>query len=661
MYTEQLKPICAPLAENEAMLERYQAHLSEYIEAIDAALMPEAYRKAVENGDAAAAVREAAAYYRKRPDSTSPRGKYSDDIIAAADRAVKGGVTVVGIDHTFENGRMDFYFDATKTLPARNYEWVWQLNRHVYWYDMAAAYRQTQDETYAAAFERQMLDWVAQTTCPEANWNSPGSAWRTIECGIRLLGAWQVAFETFRKSESVHDASLLIMLASMRAQALHLVNHPHYGNWLMMESTGVFAVGALFPEFKESEMFRTIASTRFIKELEDQILPDGMHNELTPDYQNVVWSCAINIHDIAKSKGYDTVFPPRFFELLEKNVRAAILLSTPGFTQPRTNDCYTVPTQRFTGNAQMALPYKPEYEFVNTCRAAGRPPEGEIASAYLPWAGMCAMRSDWGADAAYCLFDVGPLGRMHCHQDKLNINIYQGGEELIFDDGGGTYENSPRRVYGKSAYDHNTVLVDGMGQNRSEPLISDAPIDAGWISCDAFDYARGTYDDGFGENMEKAAVHTRQVRFEKSGFFVVRDDLVSADGNEHEYELLFQVNATSADEVTQYPGAIVSDCGKTYDVLIVPLNGEAESPTSLVSGQTEPALRGWYLGRNEEKPHPALTVSRKSPVCREYTFTSLIVPVRRGDALPEICVDGNLLNVTLKGKKTVIDLSALNA
>ena len=661
MNTEEIRETCVPLAESESALDKYQRHLLELFDAINPAAMSQSYRNAAESGNADACISEAAAFFRSKPDIIVPRlSIVREDAIAAADRAVHGQVRVINIDHTFENGRFDYYFDATAALPARNYEWVWGLNRHSFWYDMAAAYRQTHDETYAAAFERQMLDWVAQTDCPETDWNAPGSAWRTIECGIRLMGSWQIAFETFRKSESVRDTSLLIMLASMRRQALHLVRHPHIGNWLMMESTGVFAVGALFPEFMEATAFRDIAATRFLKELDEQILPDGMHNELTPDYQSVVWNCAVNIHDIAKAQGYEKVFPPRFYDLLEKSVRAAILLSTPAFTQPRTNDCYTIPTTSFTGNAGRVLPLKPEYEFVNTRRASGNPPEGETASAFLPWAGMCAMRSEWGEDAAYCLFDVGPLGRMHIHQDKLNINIYKGGEELIFDDGGGQYEISPARTYGLSAYDHNTVLVDGMGQNRREPLISADPIDAGWASCSAFDYARGVYDDGFGKAMEKMAVHTRQVRFEKSGFFVVRDDLVSRDGRDHEYELLFHLNTTRAHAVDRYPGAVMSDFERTYDVLIIPINGRGETPTALISAQTEPVMRGWYVGRNEETLHPALTVSRKSPLCRDHTFTTLIVPIRRDGALPGISINGDKLTVTTAQRTTNIDLSALN-
>ena len=102
-------------------------------------------------------------------------------------------------------------------------------------------------------------------------------------------------------------------------------------------------------------------------------------------------------------------------------------------------------TEKRTLSAAEMFGNLPEYAFVNTKRAEGAPPAGETASAFLPYAGFAVMRSDWSADAAYLCFDVGPLGMGHMHQDKLNIILFKGDEELLYDDGGGQYEISPAR------------------------------------------------------------------------------------------------------------------------------------------------------------------------------------------------------------------------
>lgn len=656
-----LLPIVQPLAENEDAATKYASHLAELFSSIRPEAIGKAYQTALALEDIPTAIKACASHFRAKPDAGAPSLKSREGYSkVVADRAVRGEMREINIDWRFENSRINYLFDPTALKGPRNHEWLWQLNRHSFWWHMAAAYLDTGDETYATAFEGQLLDWIAQTDCPADHWNAPGSAWRTIECGIRLMGSWQIAFQTFRHSTSVSDLSLLLMLASMRRQAAHLIAHPHIGNWLMMESTGVFAFSALYPEFIEAEEFRKTAVSRFLSEMDQQILPDGMHNELTPDYQSVVWGCATNIYDIACHEGYKHEFPQHFIELMKMTVHAAILLSTPAFTQPRTNDCYTIPTQRFTGRAAQILSPCEEYDFINSNRVKGQPPEGKTASAILPYAGFCIMRSGWDKDSAYLCFDVGPLGRMHEHQDKLNINIYKGSQELIFDDGGGQYEISESRQYGLSAHDHNTVLVDGMGQNRHEPRIALDPIDAKWETNDRFDYAQGLYSDGFGPDMLRLATHTRRIRFEKPDFFCVQDQLASADGNAHEYEVLFHLNTLKASRLDHLPGAVISDFGGDWDVLILPIPDAEENEPTLVSGQTTPCMRGWYVGRNEETLHKAITVGRKSRHVHTHTFNTLIFPIQRNTPLPCVQKEGSRLTVVFVGQAHEIDLSALD-
>lgn len=110
----------------------------------------------------------------------------------------------VNIPWKFPEGRVNFLFDPTAVEGPVNHEWLWQLNRHGYWGDMAKAFASTGDAKYARQFNIQLRDWVAQTDCP-AQWNGPGSAWRTIEAGLRLMGSWPVAFDIFRHSPEFTD------------------------------------------------------------------------------------------------------------------------------------------------------------------------------------------------------------------------------------------------------------------------------------------------------------------------------------------------------------------------------------------------------------------------------------------------------------------------
>jgi len=200
---------------------------------------------------------------------------------------------------------------------------------------------------------------------------------------------------------------------------------------------GIYTFSSLFPEFVDAEMNRQIAAQWILTEMKLQILPDGMQYELSPDYHSVVFGCAANFYALTIALGTKDAISDELVTLLEKAANATIALSTPGFTQPRTNDCFTMHTEDIVKRVEKLIGEKPEYTFVRTRRSEGQPPAGETASMFLPYAGFAVMRSDWSADATYLCFDVGPLGKAHMHQDKLNINLYKGNEELIYDDGGG--------------------------------------------------------------------------------------------------------------------------------------------------------------------------------------------------------------------------------
>ena len=414
--------------------EKRMSHLDELFRTLDPERLGAGYAAARRAQDVEESIRQVARHFRSRPrrlpDDDPGFLCYDAD---RAERAVRGEVEVVNISWKFPDGRIDFLFDPTAIHGPVNHEWVWQLNRHGYWGDMARAFAAGGDGRYARQFNIQLRDWIARTDCP-ADWNAPGSAWRTIETGLRLMGAWPVAFEFFRCSPFFTDENLCLMLASMHRQAVHLASHPTSGNWLLMEMNGLYTFATLFPEFRTAAGFRELSARTLSGALRGQLLPDGMHDELSPDYHSVVFRCGCAMYRLAGLYHQAGELPPDFRPLLEKAAEAALALAAPGLTQPRTNDCFTLRTDVVLGKAVSLFPERMDFLWAATGRLRGTPPAGETASRFLPWAGFAAMRSDWGPEASFLCFDVGPRGMGHQHQDKLNINLYKGAEELIFDD-----------------------------------------------------------------------------------------------------------------------------------------------------------------------------------------------------------------------------------
>ncbi|MBR2509038.1 MAG: alginate lyase family protein [Lentisphaeria bacterium] len=616
--------------------------------------MPSGYSEAFKKNDYRKALKIAVDYFRKRPTpallSDLKDREYDMNV---AERAVKGNITQVSIPYQFPGGKIDFEYDPTRAKGVFNPEWQWQLNRMNFWNHMALAYYNSRDEKFAAAFDKQLKSWVTTVRCPK-NWNGIGSAWRTIETGLRLMGSWQIAFEVFRKSPSVSDETLALMLASMQEQAWHALNHRTKRNWLMMEVNGSYTFAMLFPEFKASRQIQKDSAYYLGEELRKQILPDGMHNELSPDYHGVVYHCSSMMYNIAKQQNGTAALPADFVKNIEMLADVYLKLATPGFTMPRTNDCYTTRLAPFMKTAYKLFPHRKDFLWGATSGKEGTPPAGKTASKFMPYAGFIAMRSSWRNDAAYLCFDVGPLGVAHAHNDKLNINIYKGDEELLFDDGGGEYEDSPYRIYGRSGYDHNTVLVDGKAQNRNTPRQVKKAIDADFISNEKFDYACGVYEDTFGEKMLKTAIHKREVLFVKPEFFAVVDTMTGRDGKVHDYTMLLQLDTLNVKTSGNSVRGILN--GK-YDLYALQLSDN--TAITVKSGRTSP-VSGWYVGRNDKHLHKASTVEFTVKQQKNFKFRTLFFPLLKGAAPPVAKTLGNgLWEVKFNNKVYKLDFNNL--
>jgi hypothetical protein len=616
-------------------------------------------REAVAKGDYAAAQHAWAGYLRQRAlpwnfDYRTPARK-ADFHNAIAERAVNG--TLAGGNNvetlaSWPDNNIDWFHNETKIHGPLDYEWQWQLCRMGFWTDMATAYRATGDERYPQAWAKQLASFVAECPVPAAAANDANSAWRTIDTGIRMFGSWPNAFFSFLPSPSVTDADLALYAVSCLEHGRYLRQFETTGNWLTMEMNGLYTVGSVFPEFKETKDWRAFAAKKLYEQEAVQFLPDGAQFELTTGYHNVALSNFAGLARTAKLMGRLDELAPGYVDRLEKAYAYDLYLMTPNRSLPMFNDSGHANVPAELKPALDFFPHRADFQWVVTDGKEGAPPA--TTSHYFDWAGFAAMRSGWGTEANYAAFRVGSIGYGHCHQDKLELLIWAYGKEVLYSSGGGgSYEMSKWRTYAVSTFDHNCLLVDGLPQLRQTTdrvaNIPTAPVDARWQSTPAYDFASGVYRDGYGTVDNRLATQTRRVLFVKPDLFVVADTVVPHDQAAHTYQARWQLRPaqTHQDPVT---GEVTTLAPNQPNLAVVPL-----SPQGLVvkaiSAQTEPELMGWDLIPIHPRHVPATTVTHTKNGAGVQQFLTLFIPIRTGAAEP-------IKSVTPKGDTSALVILA---
>lgn len=623
--------------------------------------------------DAAGAEHALAKYLRERETvrwgaetNTGSRGLREERDKTLADWAVEGKMQGGQTPYffAFPGAKIDWHYNATHNMQgvAPDNEWQWQLNRMAVWGALGRTYAATRDERYAEAFDREMISWIAQ--CPVADHvdNVPGSTWRTIESGIRMGGSWPSAFYAFRRSPSVSDEDLVMFVSAFLDHANYLRHNFTRLNFLTMEMSGLYAVGAVFPEFKQAAEWRAVAAEKLAAEARTQFLPDGAQDELSTEYQNVALGNILKIPQIARWTGRLDELPAGYTAPLEKGYEFQLKIMAPDRFNPKYNNGLPQYLPEIFRLAVENFPAREDFKWVRTDGKEGRAPA--YTSVYLDRAGEAAMRSDWSRGANYLGIRLGPLGMGHQHQDKLGLVIWAWGRPVVFNTGGGSYEQSKWRTWATSSYGSNCVIVDGLGQNRStvskdpwhdEDLISQGPIDAHWQSNAVFDFVSGVYDEGYGPARVRPATQQRDVLFVKPDMFVVADRLRPNDAAEHTYQARWQLltTATRIDVATQT--LVTGDAGQA-NLAVVPLLAKGVEVRA-ASGQEEPEILGWNVRKDmDPQSVPATTLLHTVKGAGDRLLLTLFVPLKPGETNPVKAVaagaDGRSATVTFRDGRT---------
>lgn len=441
------------------------------------------------------------------------------------------------------------------TNLSSDQEWLILLHKFYYAVGLGMAYHETKNPQYAQKWVDLTNSWI-QTV--------PLDFLPSDVAGRRIQN-WIFAhyyFVSTTGSSCVTPDFYRSFLDSLHHQVSYLRDHVTSSrNHRTLELCAIFLASIVFPEFAESTEWLRWSKDELVKNIQSDLLPDGVHCEQSTDYHHLVLK---NYLWIKKLTLLNQIEMPAEFDLLVKKALEFSLYShRPDGMIPALSDgdsrCFLDLLQQ--GND---LYGGEDLLYVASKGAQGQPPP--IRSKGFAASGYYVLRSGWGdqddayQDERYLIFDCGPLGAgNHGHLDLLNFEAYAYGTPLIVDPGRYTYDESGPinwRVRFRNTAAHNTVQVDGRNQTRYEWRKNRFRISGPEPERNlrAFSHEPGLdYLHGIARSHEYPVMHERKLLFINGEYWVIVDLLRATES--HTYDLLFHLAPPAQDRVS----VVVSD------------------------------------------------------------------------------------------------------
>jgi len=575
-------------------------------------------RAAIERENLAGAVRELCAHYRRR---TAPRHVYPRPTTAPSREEIEKLLRndIMGCDFA---GPVDW-----RANPFGYLEWRHAFNRHFFFRTALAAYLQSRDERVAGKLDEWLRTWIAATPEPSGTHGGGDPAWETLSTACRIYGSWLDVFFGTLQSPGFSDATRLAMLKSLRSHAEHLLHHSvTWGsNWTAVESQALATIGLLFPEFKGADRWRREGFERLQAEVRRQIYPDGADWELSPGYHAMAAGGFAEPMELAGLNGLE--LPPEYTDRVRAAFGFSLGILRPDFTVPAPNDSGACDGRQAEWLAYGARLFGDQLLLWGaTGGAEGRAPERQSVS--FEDAGYCVMRSSWDRQARWLFFDAGPLGFAHIHEDKLSFELAAHGKLFIVDPGIASYQKDPWTEHYRRTEAHNTILVDGAGQDRKGRLshAEQARSARGtnlWAAGRVLDAAASEYRDGY-RGLAGEFVHRRSILFLRPDYWLMADELEGS--GEHDLAALFHFMPM---QVAAEPetGRVRSERLNLANLEIVPAAAAGSAPPRprIVCGTRQP-VQGWVVCGGESLPAPVAVYEARAAL--PWRCLWLLVPFR---------------------------------
>ncbi len=516
--------------------------------------------------------------------------------------------------------------------------WSHDLNRFSYLGILNRAYFATKDERFSQKAIGLILDWIDKCEIERCFEGTPYVFGSYLNNAIHCAG-WARCVQMLLPEGQVSGEALLRILKSLHDQIAYLevVTNGHAGNWPTIGCQGILQTLAALPVFRDTDRWIDYCIETLAKQIDAQILPDGVQDELTPHYHAVVVNNLLTACESLKVLGRE--LNGQTLETLRKLVH------------------YQQQTVVPNGSAQVAFnDSDPEAvpKIVDRLKALGMDDyisdPNQLGPEAFPYAGVAFLRQKATDGDLYLAFDGGPFGRSHQHEDKLGFWLYAYGRSLIVDPGRHLYDNSEASYipYLRTTQAHSTIVVDGEGQNsraKRDTWIAKAPGSLTFSMSEGEVRASSAYDLGYGSDNAIAVVHQREIVFVQEKFWMVFDRVVGE--GEHTLESRFHF----------YPGDVAVEGSRAmtqYDDANVLLWSSSDWDDVHVEKGQENPRSGWYSA-SYSLIEPAPCLSLFCQTILPFTSATLLLPYQ-GQKVPHVQFEAHDRGATVRLNGETIDV-----